>query len=99
MNSTGDRQGDVANRNSAQRGTFQRPEVGMTVNDEIRCAPVHDDTQFAVPEHPVLAQRLAAERGGGRSEVEHRDTHVRIQGKKGTFKRLTLATSPNGKPL
>src|SRR5829696_638402 len=71
----------------------------MTVNDEIRCASVQDDTKLAVSEHPVLAQRLAAEGGGGRSEVEHGDTHVRVQREKGSFQRLALPTSPNGKPL
>jgi hypothetical protein len=31
--------------------------------------------------------------------VEHRDAHVRIQGKEGTFERLALSSSPNGKSL
>jgi hypothetical protein len=99
VNPTGDRQGNVANGYSAQRGTFQRPEVGMTVNDEIGYTPVQYGSQLAVSEHPVLGKRLAAERGSSRSEVEHRDAQVGVQRKKGAFERLALPASPNGKPL
>jgi hypothetical protein len=35
VNPTGDRQGNVAHGYSAQRGASQRPEVRVTVNNEI----------------------------------------------------------------
>jgi len=50
----------------------------MTVNDEIGQSSIQDGTQLTVSEHPVLSKRLLTERGRGRSEVEHRDAHVRI---------------------
>ena len=99
VNSTGDRQGNVADGNSAQGGPFQRPKVGMTVNNEIGLTTVQDDTQLAISQHPVLGKWLAAECGRGRSKVEQGDTHVPIQGKKSALERLTLPASPNGKPL
>ena len=71
----------------------------MPMNDEIGQASVQDGTQLTVSEHPVLGKRLPTERGGGRSEVEHRDAHVRIQGKEGSFQRLTLTAGTNCEPL
>lgn len=71
----------------------------MTVNDEIGLTAVHDDTQLAIAQHPVLAKRLAAEGGSGRSKMEQGDAHVRVQGQKGALERLTLPATPNGKPL
>jgi hypothetical protein len=71
----------------------------MTVNDEIGQSSIQDGTQLTVSEHPVLSKRLLTERGRGRSEVEHRDAHVRIQGKEGSFQRLTLTAGTNSQPL
>ena len=71
----------------------------MAMNDEIGQASVQDGTQLTVSEHPVLGKRLPTERGRGRSEVEHRDAHVRIQGKEGSFQRLTLTAGTNSEPL
>ena len=78
MNPADDWQRDVPHGYSTRSATFECSEMRMTVNDEIGRSPIQDDSQLAVPEHPVLGKRLATERGRGRSEVKGRDAHVRV---------------------
>jgi hypothetical protein len=99
VNPADDRQRDVSHGHSTWSAAPQRSEMSMTVNDKIRRSSIDDDSQLAVAEHPVLGERLATERSGGRSEVKGRDAHVRVQRQQRSLERITFATSPDGKPL
>ena len=99
VNPTNNREGHVADGYAARRAPFECSEMRMTVNNEIRHAPVENDAQLAVPEHPILGEGLLPKGGRRRREVHGGDTHVSVQGKKRSFQRLTFAAGANGKPF
>jgi len=99
VNPADDRQRDVSHGHSTWSAPPQCSEMSMTVNDKIRRSSIDDDSKLAVAEHPVLGERLAAERSGGRSEVKGRDAHVRVQGQQRALERITFAMRPDSKAL
>jgi hypothetical protein len=99
VNPANDRKGYVADGYSARRAPFERSEMRMAVNDQIRHSPVEDDAQLAVAEHPVLGERLPSEGRRCRREVGGGDAHVSVQRKKSSFERLTFTAGANGKPF
>ena len=99
VNPANNRESHVADGYPARSAPFECSEMCMAVNDEIRHSPVEDDAQLAVTEHPILGEGLAPEGGGCRREVDGGDADVSVQGKKGSFQRLTFAAGANGKPF
>lgn len=97
VNPTDDWQGDVPHGYSARSATVECSEMSMSVNNEIRRSPVQDNSQLAVSEHPILAKRLPTEGRRGRSEVDDRDAHVRVQRIQRLLESLALTAGTNGK--
>jgi hypothetical protein len=95
VNSTDNWQRYISHGHSGRGMALERPEMSMPVNDEVRRPPIEDNSQFAIAEHPVLSERLSAERSCGRSKVKRRDVHVRVEGQQRTLECLTLAAGPN----